>query len=177
MRPINLARVVKAKRTIGANWSEKIIGRSGRLPAILLRPKQIAYGSLALGHVGDRGIRTRDGPCDAVSCIDTQPFYGFRDISCPHAGECLKLARTAFSAYDRRNLLAADWYALADMVAKRAGEVERMRSPADPEPAPEPVAARPKKPRQRRTAREGSPSALKVSVQRAHSSRAQKSRT
>ena len=176
MRPMNLARVVKAKRTIGA-----VVGEDHRQKRQVARdlasPKTDRVWQLGPWSCRRPWYSDRDGPCDAVSCIDTQPFYGFRDISCPHAGECLKLARTAFSAYDRRNLLAADWYALADMVAKRAGEVERMRSPADPEPAPEPVAARPKKPRQRRTAREGSPSALKVSVQRAHSSRAQKSRT
>ena len=93
------------------------------------------------------------------------------------AGECQRLATTAFSAYDRRNLskMAADWCALADVAAKHEGKAERMRPLPEPEPAPEPVAAEPKKPRKRWPAREQT--GLKVSVLRAHSTRAAKTRT
>ena len=94
-----------------------------------------------------------------------------------HTAECLALAGTAFSAIDRRNLIkmAADWSALADRVEKREGEAERMRP--SPEPAPEPVAAQSEKPRKRRTTRKGSSAGLKVSVLRAHPTKARKSQT
>jgi hypothetical protein len=87
-----------------------------------------------------------------------------------YAAECLKLAETAFSTNDRGYLLklSADWSALADVVEKREGEAERMRLPPELEAAPD-------KPRNRRSARRGSPIGLKVSLLRAHP--IQKSRT
>jgi hypothetical protein len=68
--------------------------------------------------------------------------------------------------------MAADWLMLADTVAKREGKAKRTKSPPEPEGAPELVVARPEKPRKLRAARKGSPTGLKVSVQRTHSTRA-----
>src|SRR5262249_33570802 len=96
-----------------------------------------------------------------------------------YAAECLELAGTAFSADQRGNMLkmAADWSVLADIAEKREGEAERRSAPPEPEAAPEPVAAKREKPKNRRTARKGSPTELKVSVLRAHPAKARKSRT
>ena len=90
-----------------------------------------------------------------------------------YAAECLALAGNAFSADERGNMrrMAAEWSALADRVEKREGEAER-----GPPPQPEPVAAQPEKPRNRRTAQKGFPTRVKVSILRAHSTKARKSR-
>ncbi len=65
-----------------------------------------------------------------------------------YAAECLKLARTAYSADTRQLLLEkpAGWLAWANKVEKREAEPERVRTPPEPEPAPEPVIAQPPKP-------------------------------
>jgi hypothetical protein len=87
------------------------------------------------------------------------------------AAECLKLAGSAFTADDRRNLskMAADWYALADMVEER----EDVAKP-EARPAREPVAGEPKKRKKPRVAPR--PTEPKVIVRRARSAPAKKSR-
>jgi hypothetical protein len=81
-----------------------------------------------------------------------------------YAAECLKLARTAYSADARHSLLemAAGWLALASKVEDREAELERASSHPKPAPTPEPLVAQPPKPARRPTARKGSPVKLEV---------------
>jgi hypothetical protein len=94
------------------------------------------------------------------------------------AAECLRLARTTYSADARRNLseMAAEWLALAKRVEEREGETKRVKAAPEPRPACEAVAVQPVKPKQRRTPRKSSPTEPQVSVQRVRSTRAAKSR-
>jgi hypothetical protein len=94
------------------------------------------------------------------------------------AAECLRLARTAYSADARRNLatMAAERLALAERVEGREVEARRFKSAPEPLPAPNAAAGQPVKPKERRTARKSSLTGTKVSVQRERSTRAAKSR-